>query len=203
MEIKMKIKKILLVMVLFLFVAGCGNKTAEEDKTAEMKKQVTELLKNDYQYALYRDGDLKLADGGIEVDGVMYYEAMIDSPLTIDEINNLPYKVFSKDTQDIFYKMLRDSRDFIFKDGKLYVHEKLDGCDIGTDFDFSNFSIVKTDDGYNVSFNGKEMPLYYEDNQYKLNYNAYNCGSVVQKKYEADAKKALEAAKNSQSKEQK
>lgn len=170
-------KKILIICLLLILVTGCQKKE-QKPTIVEIKpeEKIEELLKNSYIYSLYNIGNLTLSDAKVETDGKIYYYIEEKYVKNIDELNEMVSKVYLEDVFPTVFETHQGKKEFLLFDNELYVNNVEESCNIGKDYNFEDFQIIKeTSDNLTISFNGKEYNVYIKDGKYYLDEIIFNC----------------------------
>lgn len=139
-------RKIFIVLICLITLAGCQKTT--ESKKNEYKTKISELLENSFTLSLFAYGNLELEDSVATVDEKTYNLIKNSKIKSLNELNSLLEEVYVPEQYNIFYDELYAKKEFIGIDNKIYVNDNNQSCDIGTDYDFTNFNITKTTDEY-------------------------------------------------------
>ena len=179
-------KRLLILFSLLLFCSGCMSKNNNQPEnnptTTELvidEYKIVELLKNNYLYASFAlgliTGDESQLTKIVDSD-YLYYLILDDKIKNLDSFANLVNEVFVPDRFSDYFNLLHEKKEFVQVDDDLYGYNKEVACDIGNNYDFSDFEILnKNSDRFTLSFNGTSVEVYVINNEYRLKENIFRC----------------------------
>lgn len=171
-------KKIILIIFLLICITGCKKEKVDNSYL----EKINELLIKDYSYsqmAYYSSdalSDKNLSPYTIKNDDEVYIDAVKSKYKSLDELYTLVKDVFIEESYDHYSRMINLNNSYINVGENLFVKENKDYCDIGMNYDFNSFEVIKkTDTTIVIKFNNKEHTIYIVDGKYKLKYNIFEC----------------------------
>ena len=170
-------RKILIISLFLILITGCAQKTDEETPAKiDHSSEITQLLKDNYLFSLYSVGNLSLSDAYVEMNNQKHYYIENEDIKNLEELNSYVNKVFVEELYEVLYEELHSKKDFVMFNDKFFVYNKEESCDIGSDYDFTDFEIMEeTDKHLIVGFNEMEYYVYLRDGKYRLNDNVFRC----------------------------
>lgn len=167
-------RKIFIILICLITLVGCQKKAESQKK--EYHTKVAELLEKSYTLSLFAYGTLELEDSVATVDDKTYNLIKNSKIKSLNELNLLLEEVYVPEQYNKFYDELYSKKEFIGIDNEIYVNDNNQSCDIGTDYDFTNFNITKiTDESIIIQYEELSYHIFIIDGKLYLNDYIFKC----------------------------
>ncbi len=165
--------KKILIIIICLTLIGC--KPIEESNEKNYQEELAELFEKSYLYSQFTYSDLEYEDRIATLDDKEYKLIKNDHINNIESLNNIIEEIFVLEKYELFYEELYNRKDFIEIDGRLYVYNLEQTCDIGQ-AEFNNFTITEQNDEYLVvEKDNSSYHVFIRDGKLYLSDDVFKC----------------------------
>ena len=168
---------IILAVILAIFLIQKGKENNQENN--DLTERAKELIRNNYIFSYLYQGDVKVSDGSIEVDGTTYYFVSDDNLTGISswaDITNLIKNTFVEAKRDLYYEKIENGHQYFETDDMLYVAKSDNICQKIPSANVNDLSIsLIEDDKMLINWSNQSIYAYKENDNWYLGTDNFYC----------------------------